>query len=85
MRKNPERENIIGRLRELLRDERLRQKLSINEVATRSGLSRAMVSGMEKGMRIPTIDSLLRIAEALGVDLYNVLEKATLHSRSNDK
>jgi len=74
--KASEREAVIGRLMELLREERLRRKLSLNEVATRSGLSHTMVSRVEKRERLPTIDTLLRITGALEVDLANLLGKA---------
>ena len=60
----------------MLREERLRRKLSLNEVATRSGLSHTMVSRVEKRERLPTIDTLLRITGALEVDLGKLLGKA---------
>jgi transcriptional regulator with XRE-family HTH domain len=74
--KATEREAVIGRLMELLREERLRRKLSLNEVAARSGLSHTMVSRVEKRERLPTIDTLLRITGALEVDLGKLLGKA---------
>jgi transcriptional regulator with XRE-family HTH domain len=46
--KTSEREEIIAQLMELIQDERLRQKLSLNEVAARSGLSHTMVMRVEK-------------------------------------
>ncbi len=76
MLKTPQREAIIAKLIGLLRDQRLRKKMSLNQVATFSGLSHAMVSRVEKGERLPTIDTLLRISEALGVDLWKLLRKA---------
>ena len=76
MSKTSEREEIIARLTELIQAERLRQKLSLNEVATRSGLSHTMVMRVEKRERLPTIDTLLRIADALGIDLSAVLKRA---------
>jgi transcriptional regulator with XRE-family HTH domain len=74
--KTSEREAIIGRLIELIQAERLRQKLSLNEVATRSGLSHTMIMRVEKRERLPTIDTLLRIADALQIDLSSVLKRA---------
>jgi transcriptional regulator with XRE-family HTH domain len=74
--KTSEREEIIARLTELIQAERLRQKLSLNEVATRSGLSHTMVMRVEKRERLPTIDTLLRIADALELDLSAVLKQA---------
>lgn len=76
MSKNSQREAIIARLIELIQTARLRQKLSLNEVATRSGLSHTMIMRVEKRERLPTIDTLLRIAEALQIDLSVVLKRA---------
>ena len=76
MLNNPQREAVIEKLIGLLREKRMQKKLSVNEVATRSGLSRAMVSRVEKGERLPTIDTLLRISEALEIDLARLLRKA---------
>jgi len=80
--KTSEREATIGRLVELLREERLLQKLSLNEVATRSGLSHAMVSRVEKRERLPTIDTLLRITGAMGIDLSKLLSKAQREAKA---
>ena len=74
--KSSEREAIVGRLVESMREERIRQKLSLNEVATRSGLSHTMVMRVEKRERLPTIDTLLRIADALEIDLSTVIRHA---------
>ena len=81
MSKTSEREATINRLVMMLREERLLQKLSINEVATRSGLSHAMVARVEKRERLPTIETLLRITGALDVDLSELLHKARLKSK----
>lgn len=48
----------------------------MNRAAKMAGLSQQMVSYMERGMRIPTIDTLLRVAEALDVDLWRIVKKA---------
>lgn len=76
MSKTSEHEAIIARLIELIQAERLRQKLSLNEVATRAGLSHTMVMRVEKRERVPTIDTLLRIAHALQIDLGSMLKRA---------
>ena len=59
-----------------LRKERLRQKLSMNALAQRGGLSQQMVSYVERGMRNPTLDTLFRISVALGIDLPTLIERA---------
>jgi transcriptional regulator with XRE-family HTH domain len=74
--KSLKREAVIAHLVGLIRQERLRQKLSLNEVASRSGLSHAMVMRVEKQERLPTIDTLLRIADALEVKLSVLLAEA---------
>ena len=65
--------NIVG----ALRSERLRVGRSQNDVAHAAGLSHTMVMRVEKLERLPTIDTLLRIAEALDLDLGAVIGKAS--------
>ena len=48
--------------RELLR-------LSQDDLADRSGLDRTYISGVERGVRNPTLQVMQRLAEALGADL----------------
>lgn len=76
MPKDQRREFIINGLISLLQAERLRAGRSLNEVATRAGLSHAMVSRVEKRKRLPTIETLLRIAEALDIRLSTALAQA---------
>ncbi len=76
MPKVSDRDAIIDRLIELLREERLRQERSLNELAGAAGLNRTMISRVEKRERMPTIDTLLRISDALGVDLSKLLADA---------
>ncbi len=72
-----QRKEIITRLVIALEAERRRQGLSLNEIATRSGLNHTMVMRVEKEERLPTIDTLLRISQALDVDLWKLLRDAT--------
>lgn len=81
MSKTSEREAIIERLVGMLREERVLQKLSNDEVASRSGLSHAMVSRVEKRQRLPTIDTLLSITGAMGVVLSKLLRKAMRNAK----
>jgi transcriptional regulator with XRE-family HTH domain len=61
----------------LLRKERIRREISLNRLAEKAGLSRSMVSYVERGMRNPTLDTLLRIAEALDLDLWKLIKRAS--------
>lgn len=65
----------------ILRRERERLDLSMNEVAQRSGLSQQMVSYVERGMRNPTLETLLRIAAAMEIDLAKTLDQAISEAR----
>jgi len=66
----------------LLRERRERLGLSMNEVARRTGLAQQTVSFVERGMRMPTLDTLLRITGALDLDLWMVLREAGESSRN---
>ncbi len=57
----------------------------MNRVAQQSGLSQQMVSYVERGMRNPTLDTLLRISAALNVDLSDVLKRALVKSKRRPK
>lgn len=53
----------------------------MNTVAERAGLSQQMVSYVEREMRNPTLETLLRIAAAIEVNLADVLGRAIKDSR----
>lgn len=55
---------------------RLEANLSQEAVAERMGVDRAYVSGLELGTRNPTIISLWQTAEALGVELIELLKNS---------
>ena len=60
----------------LLREKREAMGLSMNEIAARAGLSHTMISRVERGLRNPTLDTLLRIAGAMEIDLWPIIKKA---------
>jgi transcriptional regulator with XRE-family HTH domain len=67
---------VIANVAKTLRETRERQGLSMSTVAERAGLSQQMVSYVERQMRIPTLDTLLRMSEALAIDLSDVVRDA---------
>lgn len=67
-----------------LRDERIRQRVSMDQLAAKSGLSQPMISYVERGLRNPTLDTLLRIAAALDVDLSKLLQQALKRHRDSN-
>ena len=67
---------VCARVAALLREERERRGWSMTALASRAGLSQQSVSYVERGMRIPNLDTLLRVCDALGVSLADILARA---------
>jgi len=76
-------QTIASRVAELLRKERKRRQLSMSAVAERAGLSQQMVSYVERGLRNPTLDTLLRMAAAMKLDLAELLAAAQRKARKH--
>ena len=76
MRKDSLLEAIASNVLRLLREAREKRGLSMNVVAQRSSLSHSIVSLVERDLRNPTLDTLLRIAEAIEVDLAKIISQA---------
>jgi len=76
---------VAAHVAAILRAEREKRSLSMNALAERAGLSQQMVSYVEREMRNPSLDILLRITGVLQLELSQVLqraEKAALRSLS---
>lgn len=69
-------ETVAAAVAAQLRRERERRKLSMNAVAELAGLSQQMVSYVERGLRNPTLDTLLRMTHALDTDLADLIAAA---------
>lgn len=57
-----------------LRDEREAQGLTLAQLGRISGISRIMIAMIERGERSPSLMICLRVADALGVQLWEVLK-----------
>ena len=66
----------------LLREKRESLGLSMNAVATRAGLSHTMISRVERELRKPTLDTVLRITCAMGIDLWPLIKKSEMTESS---
>jgi transcriptional regulator with XRE-family HTH domain len=64
------------RIIQLLKQERERRGFSKYLVAQESGLSQQAIGYMEKGHRIPSLETVLRVAKALNVDLARIIRQA---------
>lgn len=60
----------------LLREERERRGLSKYSLASRSGLSEQMIGYVERGLRNPSLETVVRIAAGLEIDLGDVIKRA---------
>ncbi len=67
---------VSAEVARLLSEHRKQRGLSMNVLAARAGLSQSLISAFESTPRNPTLDSLLRIAEVLEVNLGDVIRQA---------
>jgi transcriptional regulator with XRE-family HTH domain len=81
----PKPEIIGSSVVRLLREKREALGLSMNAVATRAGLSHTMISRVERELRKPTLDTLLRITGAMGIDLWPLIKKSEAAGRREGK
>ena len=67
-------DTLTNRLAERLRAARKAKGLSLEAVAGLSGVSRSMVSQIERGESSPTVATLWNLTQALGVDFAGLIE-----------
>lgn len=65
---------IVESFAAAVRRRRLELRLSQEDLAERSGLDRTYISGVERGVRNPTLKTAQRIAEALEIQLRDLLD-----------
>jgi XRE family transcriptional regulator, regulator of sulfur utilization len=58
---------------ERIRSERLKRRLSLDQVAARAGVSKSMLSAVERGAKVPTVLVLDRIATALDTSIARLV------------
>jgi transcriptional regulator with XRE-family HTH domain len=63
------------RIGDRIRAARLYANLTQEKVALASGVDRASVNRIEQGHQAPTIDTLLLLADAIGVDLAELVRR----------
>lgn len=67
-------DHVLSRLSARLREARQRQGMSLDAVAKLSGVSRSMVSQIERGESSPTVATLWNLTRALQVDFAGLLD-----------
>lgn len=74
-----------GLLGKRIREIRKSQGLSQEKLAERAGISAQYVSNIERGKENPTLDLLLRLAEALRVSLAQMCDFETMEEMNQRK
>lgn len=73
----------VETLARLLAKTRERKGLSMHQVSQKSGLGLTTISYIERGLRSPSFDSLLRIATVLDVELWKLVREACAKARKS--
>ena len=76
MAKSSYRDVVCSHVANVLRVERERQGVSMTRLAEMSGLSQGMISLVEHEQRNPSLETMLRISQALKIELSTVLARA---------
>jgi transcriptional regulator with XRE-family HTH domain len=76
-----EADEILTCVMDRLQRERERKGLSLQKLGAISGVSRVEIGLIEKGERNPSLIICLRVADALGLNLGNVVKTAIAESR----
>jgi len=69
-------EPVCEALAIVIRQRREAKKLSLNQLAGLTNLSRQMISFIETNRRIPTIDTMARISRAFGIPFSKLVADA---------
>jgi transcriptional regulator with XRE-family HTH domain len=60
----------------LLKEERERRGLTKYALSARCGLAEQTISYMERGLRHPSFETILRVSDGIGIPLEDVIKKA---------
>ena len=66
--------SLNKKLGERLKKIRYEKGMSQGDIARKLGVHRSYISGIERGVRNPTVKNVEKIAEALGVSPHKLLE-----------
>lgn len=83
--KNDEVTRVVKQLVVCMKELRLKQGLSHDTLAEKSGLTRQSIGMIESGSRIPSIASCLKLAKGLGTPLQRLLDSAEKKGKTPSK
>lgn len=72
---NESRKKILCALGNLVRQRRRTLGISQEELGFRANLDRTYISGVERGVRNPSLTALVSLANGLGITLSDLLER----------
>ena len=67
---------ISSHVAAVLKGEREKRNFSLKALAKKSGISRQTISYIEQEVQSPSLDTLLRITSALGIELARIIARA---------
>jgi transcriptional regulator with XRE-family HTH domain len=76
---------VCGHVIRILRQERESRGLSKYALSAQTGLAQQTISYVERGLRQPSFETVLRIADGIGIDLEKVLKQARADAKSRQK
>lgn len=77
---NESRKKILLALGLLVKQQRTALGISQEELGFRANLDRTYISGVERGVRNPSITALVSLASGLGITVANLLEKLEIEA-----
>lgn len=78
-------EAICAEIIRLLREEREARKITNYMVSQKSGVSESMLSLVDRGLRNPSMEIILRIADGIEADLPALIKKAQTNVSRKEK
>ena len=77
---NESRVKILLALGQLVKQRRTALGISQEELGLRANLDRTYISGVERGVRNPSITALVSLASGLGITIANLLENLEIEA-----
>jgi transcriptional regulator with XRE-family HTH domain len=76
---------VCAQVIKLLREERERRGISKYALSTDTGLAQQTIGYVERGLRQPSFETILRMADGVGVNLEDLLRQARITAKPKEK
>ena len=77
---NGAKKKILAALGQLVKQRRVALRISQEELGLRANLDRTYISGVERGIRNPSLTALTSLASGLGITVANLLNNLELEA-----